>query len=156
MKLNSSVGVSKIPCSYKRLNVARERLEATLFYYSHLNVRANVHYVGHEYRKFSNFHRSTSVCPMYPSRILDQPLISLLFSWRCSYIYMYNIYRKPFRNCTVFLDVLSNARDLLARMRINSFILQKDNCCTTQVTFLKLCMCIHRKGINVASNNIRN
>ena len=43
VNLNSFVGVSStIACSSKRLNVARERREATLFYYGHLNVVAVV------------------------------------------------------------------------------------------------------------------
>ena len=29
-------------CSYERLNAVRKRQEASLFYYSHLNVRTNV------------------------------------------------------------------------------------------------------------------
>ena len=42
-ELEFSVGVSStISCSSKRFNVARERGEATLFYYSQVNVRANV------------------------------------------------------------------------------------------------------------------
>ena len=42
-ELEFLVGVSStIPCSSKRLNVGTERREATLFYYSRLNVRVNV------------------------------------------------------------------------------------------------------------------
>ena len=43
VSLISSVGFSTMtPCSSKRLNVARKRREATLFYYNYLNVGANI------------------------------------------------------------------------------------------------------------------
>ena len=43
VNLITSVGHSTtIPCSSERFNVARERQEATVFYYSHLNVGAKV------------------------------------------------------------------------------------------------------------------